>query len=61
METVIKTIYLTLIHAALAVSWFLYTSDTYTLARVDHSQEQLSYNSDDYNALLDGHLHKRSK
>ena len=38
MENTVKTIYLTLIHAALALSWFLYTSDTYTLARIDHAQ-----------------------
>lgn len=32
----LKIIYLTLIHAALAVAIFLYTSENYTLARIDH-------------------------
>lgn len=57
MENTVKTIYLTLIHAALALSWFLYTSDTYTLARVEHNQEQAQCcgSGDDLTALLNSH------
>lgn len=35
----IKTIYLTLIHAALAAAIFLYSNDNYALAKLDHTQE----------------------
>jgi hypothetical protein len=61
MFKTIGIIYQTTIHLALIAAVFLYTSNDYTLAKMDHAQEQVSYNTDDYNALLDSHLRKRSK
>lgn len=48
----IKTIYLTTIHLMLAAAIFLYTSESYTLAKIEPQTVQgTRYNSDEWYAL----------
>lgn len=62
----LKTIYLTLVHAALAAAIFLYTSDNYTLARIEHGNQvtasapECCGSGDDLSAMLDSHLRKHN-
>ena len=65
MFKTIKIIYLTLIHASLAVAIFLYTSNTYTLAKMEPEQHteqaQCCGTGDELTALLDSHSHRHAR
>lgn len=51
----IKTIYQTLLHAALIAMLFLYSNENYALVKINHQVAQCC-NGDDLTALLDKHI-----
>lgn len=57
----VKVIYQTLLHAALVVMIFLYTTDKFIVLRADTVQAAGQYNGDEFTAFLDRQEHKGRK
>lgn len=60
----LKLVYLTIVHILLLQAIYLYTSDKYTLARIETEKAiaidtPASYNGDELTALLESHNHRK--
>lgn len=61
MKSTIKTIYQTLLHAGFVAMVFFYTSDKYSIVRVDQPQQASCCKADELTAFLDSKMTKRGK